>query len=69
SDSVPAFYSAFEYGGANREGEMAGLAINFKRLGVKVMAQVVQAREIEDDPLQNDVNTYSLHLEFTDDIF
>ena len=69
SDSAPAFYSAFEYGGANREGEMIGLALNFKRLGVKVKAAVVQAREIEDDPLQNDVNTYSLALEFNDDIF
>jgi hypothetical protein len=68
SDSVPAFYSEFLFGGANREGEGAALEVDFKRLGVKVKAQYVQAREIEDDPLQNDVNIYSLHLEFTDDI-
>ncbi len=68
SDSVPAFYSAFEYGGANRDGEMVGLDLHFKKLGVKVKAQYVQAREIEDLPLQNDVNIYSMHLEFSDDI-
>lgn len=69
SDSVPAFYSAFELGRSNRRGQSYGFEINLKKLGVSVDSQFVDARLIEARPSQADMQIFMIALEFNNVTF
>lgn len=63
SDSAPALYSATQLGRNNRRGLFYGLKMNFKTLGFVVSANYVQAKLIELDPIQNDLNAFEFLVE------
>ena len=63
SDSVPSLYSAFEYGRSNRKGQVMGLSLDFKEMGLKIHGNYYQADLIEKAPPQGVLSYAEIFVE------
>ena len=69
ANSSPAYYNSALYGHNNREGMMGALRLDFKKLGFALDAQYVVANVINEDAVQDDMESISLSMELLNETF